>query len=821
MWRDVVYALRLFRNSPGFTATVILLLALGIGANTLIFSAVDTLLLRKLPVRDPDSLVRVVEIRPPLPPRSMFEYDFYRALQQHSRFLTGIAADSDRNAVLRYGDQAIRARVSIVSPEFFGMLGVAARYGRTLTTQDGLTKSDSLPCVLSDRAWRSEFAANLSALNRKILLDGRPFVVVGIMPRDFRGLSTEVSADVWLPYRAESILTPDPGFLYSYEVFGRLRPGVTREQAEAETIPIWRSSLESSLNRQPDWTKAERENQLSAQIHLQTAARGISQIRPKFQSGLVFLMIGGVLLMLIVCANVGGLVLARAAGRRGEMSLRLSIGASRGRLVRQLFTESALMTVAGGTLGWILAVVSMPLLIAAVPPIRLLDATSVPLAIDVEPNLRIFGFAIMLCFATAMLFGAGPAIEAARTDLQSSLNAARSSRRSRGRLALVCVQVALSTVLLISAGLLVSTFKNLQTLNAGFDRDHVVTFNIDASSRQYSSPQIRSFEERLIERTRALNDVAAVGIASRALMRGTGMKTTVALVGQKAPRSEFLNASINLVTGKYFEAMGMRLIAGRSFRADDIAAPKPAPAVVNEAFVHRFFPHADSLGREFGTGLNEVATPAFRIIGVVSDAKYRSLREPMQPIVYTAWKYTDGDFLLCVRTRTAPDAMIQPVREILRSMDGEVPVVEVNTLKQEVDASLWSERLLAVLASIFGLCAIVLAAVGIYGLLAYVVLQRTREIGIRIALGAISRDIVRLITSQVALPALGGVCAGLLIATMAAPGIRGLLYGVAPESVGPFAGAAVLVTAASAIASAVPSWRAAKISPSEALRYDR
>jgi predicted permease len=480
-----------------------------------------------------------------------------------------------------------------------------------------------------------------------------------------------------------------------------------------------------------------------------------------------------------------------------------------------MVAESALLAGLGAAGGWLLAAVSMPLLVRALPPIRDRAATQLALSLDAAPDMRVLLFTIGVSVATALLFGLAPAMAASRVNLDGVLRGARSSRVGRHRAALVAFQVALCTLLLTGAGLLVRTFRQLQGMDPGFDRDRVVTFTAYPGISGYTHEQCEKLRRALLDRVRALRGVASAATASRAVMRGSGVKTTIAPEGRKITPADFLNTSLNTVSAEYFDAMGMHILAGRGFQDFD-GGSKPARVLVNETFAHEFFPGTEAVGRRVGNGLQT----SYEIIGVVNDAKYRSLREPMIPTLYT---FGSGDFfVLCVRTRarpeTRPDTMIQPVRRAMAALDPALPFIEIHTLAEEVDASSASERLTAALASLFGLLAVILAALGIYGLLSYAVAQRHREIGIRMAVGAGSWDIAWMIGRHALAMVAVGIVTGLAAAWAAAPAIRSLLYGVAPWDGMSLGAAAAFVLLISAFATAIPAGRAMRVQPASALR---
>jgi predicted permease len=454
----------------------------------------------------------------------------------------------------------------------------------------------------------------------------------------------------------------------------------------------------------------------------------------------------------------------------------------------------------------------------ALPPLRDIATRRLALAVDFRPDWRVLLFSIALSALTALLAGVAPAITVSRTSVSGILRGACASGGWRGRQMVVVFQIALCTLLLTGAGLLVRTFEQLHGLDAGFDRDHVVTFTADPSLSGYTPPQEQALLAALTGRMREMPGVVTVALAERAVMRGRGVATTVALVGERPATADFLNTNLHGVSPEYFATMGIRLLAGRDFTGTDDPKAKPAKVVVNEAFVRRFFPNVDPLGRRFGAGPPErVVDRIFEIVGVVGDAKYRSMREPMMPTVYQL-SHDFESFVLHVRTRGRPDSIIQSVRQALAALDPDLPFVEINTLAEEVDASTAGERFTAALASIFGTIAALLTAVGLYGLLAYVVAQRRREIGIRMALGAQTVDIGVLVGGQALVLVAGGMVLGFGAAAAAAQWMRSLLYGVAPSDPRSLAAAAVLVTLVAAVAIAIPVARATHIEPAAALR---
>jgi predicted permease len=802
---DLRYAVRMLARSPGFTLTVVGLLALGIGANTAIFSALNALLLRPLPVHQPEQLIRFVQTIPRIGTTSEFPKEVYEALK-HAATLQAVFGDAAWPVPMNDPKPAEQVRVDVVTPEFFDALGVSALYGRTLTADDARNTTGMPPAVLTYGFWKRRFAGDVRAVGHSITLHGHKFVVVGIMPRTFNGITTDTAPDVRIPLRTFGLLRAQNDIMSpALEIAARMKPGVSPEQARAECSLIWRNVM-----RAPQFQYEWRQD-----LQVESLEHGASVLRDRFGRALQLLVCSAGLLLLLMCSNVAGLLLARGAARREQMAVRLALGASRARLLRQMLAESALLAGLGAPGGWLMAAASLPFLLRALPPLRDRATTQLALALDVTPDNRVLLFAIGISVATALLFGLTPALAASRVSLDGILRGARSSRSGRHRDALVVFQIALCTVLLAGAGLMVRSFRQLHGMDPGFDRDHVVTFSAYPRISGYSPEQSERLRRALLERIRALPGVVSAATAARAVMRGSGVKITVLPEGQTPAPADDLNTSLNIVSPEYFETMGMRIAEGRAYRESD-SDLKPARVVVNQTFANVFFPGGNAVGRRLGN------SPVLReIIGVVNDSKYRSLREPVPPVLYSLYIRNSGDpFVLCVRTRMQPGSIIQPVRRALAALDPALPFIEVHTLAEEVDASAASERLTATLASLFGILAAVLAALGIYGLLSYGVAQRRREIGIRMAVGASPGAIGRMISQQALALVVVGLGIGLVAAWQAAPVLGSLLYGIAPSDKVSLLAAAAFVFFVSAVATAIPVVRAARVQPAYALREE-
>ena len=795
MLGDLKHALRGLRRAPVSGAVIILLLALGIGANTIIFSLIDALLLRPLRVQRPQELVQLMNLGGIVYP------EFPRVVCHMMRSdsppaLSEVACEGELDLAISDRSQIERIHVNVISPNYFSLLGVSALYGHLPSLPD--------EAVLSYPFWQRWFASDRTALGRKLLLDGHPFTVAGILPQGFNGIQADTGPDVRITEAGEDTLSRGDAVAFPW-VFGRLRSGATLAEvtAQSETV-LYAASTAARKSR--DKLKAV------------AIGSGSSALRDRFSAALVLLMAGTILLLLIVCANVAALMLARATAQSRETAVRIAVGATRRRLLRQVATESAALVLVGGALGVALAYAAMPLVIRAMPPIRDRAAVSHPLILDISPDVRILTFSLGICAGAAFLFALAPAAASVAVDVNETLKAARSSPKiARSRGVLVAAQVALCTILLLGAGLLVRTLRQLRSLDAGFDSQHVVTFSLEPQMVGYTPENGRSLEERLLEQVRSLPGVVSASYAGRGVMRGTGIKTTLAPTGVPTGPGDALNTSMNGVTPDYFETMGIRILAGHGFTGREPAGA-PTSVVVNQALTRRFFPGRDPLGQHLGG--NVPAQPAYEIIGVASDAKYRSLREEIPPTLYLPETLGNRATILHVRTANDPSGIINAVRGALRSLDARLPFYEIHTLQQEVDGSLWQERLVAALSSVFGLMAAILAGVGLYGMLAQAVAQRRREIGIRMALGALPGAIIRLVTWQAMTPVVAGVVTGLAAFAIAARWITSLLYGVRPADPAIVTLTVAFVALLAAGAITVPAWQAAWVNPSKALREE-
>jgi predicted permease len=816
---DFRYAMRQFRRSPGFFAAACLLIVLGVAANTQIFTFVNALLLRPLPVREPQNLVQLFLIRPRLPLYPYFRYVFYKWLAAQSTSLTEFTGHMELTEPLDRGSSPVdRTHPIGVTPDYFKDLGVKPLLGRLVG------EGDDRVAVLSYAYWSSAFGRDPGAVGQTVRLRGHPYQIIGVAPEGFTGMVVDSSPALWVPYSAvrDLSLTPAPTLDdHAIEITARVRPGVTRAQAEQETAALWKRFQEAAAAADPK----NNDPPGSRHLELRSLTYGLSPLRDQSRMTLLLMLAGAGLLLFMVCANVGGLLLARASERERETAVRLAVGASRGRIAWQRLTESLLLVLAGGALGIAAAYASTPLIVRLLPPARGIGndpAELRPLTLDLHPDLRVVAFSIGICALAAILSALAPAWRAAHHDLSSVLKTSIGDPRNARFQDLLCAaQVALCTILLAGAGLMARTFSNLRNIKTGFDSSDVAIFSMDPYVRGFNQRDTWLFQGRVLDSARMMPGIEAAALTNRALMRGIGLVTWIVFPGQHG--DGLPNTSTMSVSPDYFHVMGMRLIEGRGLVDSDLEEEgKTAHAVVNEAFVRKFLSGQDPLGKQFSMG-REYSKPGYEIVGVVNDTNYRSLREIPPPVIYS---YAFGPtrfqnaFVLAVRTRGDPREIIPRVRAMLQSLDSQVPVYETAALSGEVDRSLWQERLLMTLASGFATFAMALTGTGLYGILAHFVAGRRREIGLRMALGAEPRRVIWLVAQRVVPAIAGGIFAGTTLSWISGKWIASLLYGVQPFDPKSMIAALGLLLVAGVAAAAVPVMGAIRLDPASTLRQE-
>ncbi|MBN9660555.1 MAG: ABC transporter permease [Acidobacteria bacterium] len=819
---DLRVAMRRIRASPGRSLLIVILLALGIALNSTVFALFHALILRPLPVQNPSGLYVLTQDVLNLGPRSEQPYSVLEALQRRGASFSQVAGYAEYDTACRTPVGPARVRAHVVTGNFFAVLGTKPLLGRVLNPQDDTEGAAGVPVVFSYPFWRSHFGSDPSVIGRPVTINERPFTVVGVLREHDNGVQVETTPDLRVPLRAVALLASDPDYTsyrkLDFTPFVRLKAGVSPAAARDEAYSLLDATLaeEAAKSGEPAYWRER-------PFRLESLETGISLLRPRLKSGLLLLMCGVAALLLIICANAGGLLLAASYARRGEIAVRLALGATARRIITQFLTESLLLTGLGCAAGLILALLATPLLARALPPLRDLSAATLTVSLDLRLSPPVLALSIALCLLSSLMAALPAALQSSGVDLHTALRSVRTTRRQHLRWVLVVFQAALCTLLLGGAGLLTATLRNLRGIQPGFDAARVVTFTLDPSMAGYTPEQSGVLRARLLQEVKQLQGVAAAGFASRGLMRGTGIKMTVGRAGHRVTRSEFLNSSLNSISEGYFEAMGMRVVAGRDYQPSDKEPNGAEPAVVNQAFVRRFFPGEDPIGKFFGSGLDTVAKPERRIIGVVNDAKYRSLREPVPPTIYgyapVQFKW-GGSFVLHVRTLGPPAEAIEPVRLVLARLEPRLPFYEIHTLRGEVDDSLWAERVLAWLSSAFGIGAMALVLMGIYATLAFAVAQARREVGIRTALGAQPADIFWLLSARPLLFVIAGAALGAASFLAASPYFHSLVYGLPTVNPTALAVPVLLVSGASAAATWIAVRAALSTAPAAVLREE-
>jgi predicted permease len=806
------------RSNRAANLTIVLLLSFGLGAAALLSAALDRFLLHPLDVPHPETLVRVIERHPPVINSEWFSFSLYDAMRpMHALRDLAVVGNFDAAVSLRNGAHTDVRPIwaQMVSGSYFSMLGAAAATGRTLGPADEHTSATGVPVVLSHRFWTRAFANSPTLIGSTLTIQDKPFVIVGIMPQSFFGTRIDESPDLWLPLSAQPLLSnkslTDPDTDRPFAILARLRSGITLTQAQQEFAGVYRI-----IHHRDEPTDT------GAQGLLVPIAENTFALRDPFRHALTLLLWGLAALLLMMCANVGGLLLARTARRERDTAVRIALGASRARLLTHALLESVALGLAGGCGGIALAFAGAPFFV------RLLPLGSGANPVSLAPNVSIALVALGLALLLSILFGAVPAWLASRAMPQQALRrGASTSRSSALSRALLVLQTALTLVLLVETGLMLRTFSALRHTDPGFDVDHVVTFtlvpDLAGTNPGAGSTLPPDFSEDLLERIRQLPGVRGASLSGAAPMQRIGLKTTVALPSRRLASSAFLNTSLNTISSDFFQTMAMPLLNGRALTIADsnTKSPAPQPVVINQAFARTSFPGQHPLGRTFGNGdIGETAKADKIIVGVVGDSKYRSLREPLLPIYYAPMQLStyEGTEFLYVRAQGPPETIIAAVRNTLAQLDPRLPFSKIVTMRQQVSDSLWQERLLAVLAAIFSIVSILMAATGLYGLLAYDASQRTREFGIRIAVGAQRGSIASLLLRDLLRIVLPGAAVGLLLCILLSRLVASALYGVRPSDPVSFSAALLTVCVIAAAASCLPVWRTLRIDPATVLR---
>ena len=839
--QDLRYGWRMLARTPGFTAVAALSLALGIGANTAIFTLIDAVLIKTLPVRNPQELVQLAWAVPAGKDpgiahwtngttwdeggRSMgtpFSYPAYRDLRAHNQVLSDLFAYANvgNEDVLANGEAGL-AFTQMVSGNFFPALGIRAAAGRVLTESDDRPGAPPV-CLISNSYWKRRFGG-ASIAGAAIALNGVAFTIAGVAPPEFFGLQPGHVTEVYVPISTQPLIVPrwDPRMAtildapdhWWVEMMGRLKPGVSAGQAKSNLAALFQQEM-------ADVPQARRATGAAAWLELESASRGLNQLRRNFSQPLFVLMGMVAMVLLIACANVANLLLGRATARQKEIAVRLSLGAPRGRLIRQLLTESVLLSAMGGALGMAFAWWGCRLMVA------LLSTPGYPLVIRVTPDLRVLAFTAAVCLVTGLLFGLAPAFRATRMDFTPALK--QNVPRWRGSISLakilMAAQTALSLVLVFGAGLFVRTLVNLENRDIGFDQKNVLLFGINASQAGYRGAALNQFYNRVQQQVAALPGVVSATASLHLLLSGGSRGSSVWIPDYKPVNDGSISVKVMPAGPNFLATMKIPLLNGRDLtERDDENAPKVG--IVNETLARRYFPNQNPIGRQIRWKQNDPSS-AMEIVGVARDARYNSLRNDTPPTVYHPYRQANNLPFMHYELRTAgdPGALIPAVRRAVASLDRNIPLFDVKTQAEQIDELLRQERLFARLSGFFGLLALLLACIGLYGVLSYAVVRRTAELGIRMALGARQANIAGMVVREAIVVAAAGVALGipaaLWAARLAAHLVSGLLYGLKTDDAASVALAAAALVAVAIFASFWPARRASLVDPLVALRYE-
>ena len=827
---DVRYGLRMLARSPGLTIVAVLSLALGIGANTAIFSLMDAVMLRALPVEEPGRLVLFGEGRWggstndfPDSDWQLFSYPFYRQVEKQNQVFSGVAAIQSipfrTHGTVESKGSIEEINGDLISGTYFSVLGVNPVLGRTITDADDQTPGGGSVAVASYSWWKRRFGRDPSVVGKKLTIGSTVYTVIGVAPPEFFGTTVGESPDLWIPLAMEKQISPgwnglDDKFFQSLYVIARLRPGVRLEQASANVNLIYKQALRDYAGSQP--SKKQLDDIQHARIELTSLATGLSQLRRQFSKPLIILMAVVGLVLLIACANIANLLLARSTTRNRELALRQALGAGRPRLVRQLLTESLLLAIFGGGLGMAFASWASHLLLAMV------SGGDQPLPLDVAIDARVLSFTLGVSLFTAILFGTAPALRATRLELTNALKEGRGPQgaetRSKLAKALVVSQVVFSLVLLVGAGLFLRSLVNLTNVDTGFNKQNVLRLQIDAASVGYKEDaRLADLYQQIEQRVAALPGVRAASFSFFTFNEGSWTdQVTVEGYAQPGIKPEVWH---NVVGMGYFATMGIPVVAGRTFGPQDTAS-SPKVAVINETMARRLFPPGSPIGRRFR--INNPSSPnGIEVIGVVKDTKYERLNENARPadyLPYTQHNQYLGDFEARFSGNLA--TIVPEVRRAIREVNPNLPISGVSTLAAQVEGSMVSQRIIAQLSAFFGMLALFLVCIGIYGLTSYAVARRTNEIGIRMALGAGRASVLWLVVREV----LGLVGLGIAIgvpATLAGSRlVSSMLFGLSPSDPAIILTAPLILLVVAALAGYLPARRATKVDPMTALRCE-
>ena len=827
------HTIRVLVKSPSFTLVAILSLAFGIGANTAIFTLLDQVLLRSLPVPAPEQLTLLHftggdegSLRSRDDAGLYFSYPMYRDLRDRNTVFSGMIATLHDEIAANWHGQTERAIVELVSGNYFDVLGVRPALGRMFHQSEDVAPGANPVTVLSYGYWQRRLGGDPAVLNQTIRLNDHPFTVIGVAPVNFRSVVVGDAPDVFAPMLMKAQITPgwndsDDRRSRWLNIVARLKPGVTATQAEATINPLWYSLREMELGMLHNPPKRLRTEFMKTHLSLLEGAKGLSPLRNEFSKPLVALMAMVGLVLLIACANVANLLLARGASRQREIAIRFALGASRLQVMRQLALESVVLTTAGAALGILLASWVAAVLLRSLP-----DESSLPFAFSSRPDLRTLAFTIAISIATGILFGLGPAFQTTGSGIASALkdqagSLAGGGGQARFRKALVAAQTGLSLLLMVGAGLFARSLYNLKNQDLGFRADHLLTFDVNPQLNGYNAPRIFSLYDRLLSAISSQPGVRSVALSRLGLLAGNSSGSNITVAGYHDQEGEDMNPNRDSVSPGYFSALGIPLIAGREFTAAD-GQGAPKVAVVNEKFAHYFFGNENAVGRWFGFGGGNGTKLDIQIVGVAKDGKYAGVRQKLPRFVYLPFLQEEdpGGATFYIRTSQDPARIAGAARREVQRQDASLPVTNLVTMEQQINDNIWLDRLVAALSMGFGLLATVLAAIGLYGVLAFMVARRTREIGIRLAVGATQATILRLVMAEVSMVAGAGIVIAIPVSLMLTRYLKSQLFGLSTTDPLTFVAAALFLALVGLIAAYFPARRAMRVDPVRALRWE-
>jgi predicted permease len=835
MWNDLRLAVRALSKSPVFSAAAIGTLSLGIAASTAIFSLYYQVLIRSLPVRAPEQLVLLHSPDPGLPGwRSMdsnetvFSDPMYRSLREGAGRAIALAARSSEAVEILRPNGSDRVRAEVVSGNFFSVLGMNAGLGRFFSAEEDRVPGRDAVAVLSFPYWMEHFGGAPDAINRKVSINGHPFVIIGVAPRSFNGFLTGENPAIYVPIAMKREISPGwDGFgkagTHWLTVVGRLQAGVSRERGLAVLRPIWTATLRQHIDEIGVKNARARQRLLAKPLDFHRASKGINTMESNWRKPLTVLLAMVALLLLIACANVANLLVGRALLRSRELAIRVAIGASRWQIVRQNVAESLVLACAGGVIGTAFSFAMVQGLIAVLPE----DVAGHWLA--VRPDATVLGFSLLLVAITTLLFGVLPSLHAARLDPmtalkdQSATNTASGSQ-ARWRQALVAAQLAVSLALLIGAGLFAKTLVNLLAHDPGFRPERLLTFSLDPQLSGYSLERGRALYRDVERRLAGMPGVESRAMGRFSPLSNSESSTNVTVEGFSPREEDDSDADTNLIGAGFFQTLGTPLLAGREFTAADREGTAKV-VIVNQAFAKHFLGRSGAIGKRMKVGSGS-GPLNLEIIGVVKDADNLNLRETVKPMYYLPVEQTYGDgkeirsACFFVRSQVDLATLERGVRKAVREIDPNLPVFGVRSMVERINESVYTDRLSAILATAFGALALLLAAVGLYGVVAYSVARRTVEIGIRLALGALPRQVLGLVMKEVMLLVVVGVLIGLPVAYALTRLMNSQLYGIQAGSAGIFGASVAVIAVLAALAGLIPATRATTIDPKRALRYE-